>query len=1331
MSHGLKLLGPVLALFILSTGVLADSGQTTAPPPQAALGIETVVNLGVPVGNAPLPRFLALNSVGRQLYVLSEGEAQQGNLLTVFDLESRKFSRQIRLNRGDFEPLGLEFDPTAGLLYALVRERYGSTRPVLAVIDSKILQVTQQIPDIEAFTVDGGLLYAVKAGELLAVNLANNSLEQAQQTALTPGFSYGPLAVDSANNRLYLARSADSSASIDIFEASTLSPLANAMTDSKIINLLPQPATNQLLFTTDQGGFRILNRITSQGELSDLPIELGPYSGAAGIALSPDGASLFYSNGQWGTDPGEEPALVELNAATLNQTQTIPLLTNVDDLVIDDQMDRAYAVYPFDHHLYLIDLSTSTFEIENTAIRLRDALFDASNKRLFVTDSANRVRRLDPVTLEPQTETRLQNNWADYGFKRWGWSGQLALDSSREQLYVSGLPGTVLDAATLSEIATIDPGGQFEPDPGGDTVYLSNCGITPLNADTLSRSPVIPGTAARPDGLSPNPCVTSTRLDSDNRWLYAVVSNGVPGSNSGSYLYVYDVSVQPNLIFSDTNISLTDVTPDPADRRAFVSYIRHSNRRLFTLDVPEKKYTHQLMGVWGKTRYSPTSNRLFVIDRAWPRLLVLDADTLDVQDELQLPGPNFRLAALDSSADRLYLLDDRGNLLTAAPGAKTPPPVEPSSALAGQADGPVLELTAPGDGPIFARIDSRTGEFSHEPHLYRRSDANNQSWAAVDQGLPPLPVEALAVSPTVAADQTLFTGLLAAGQTGGLYKSIDGGNGWQPAMTGLRDLWVNSLTIAPDFAETGLIFAETTYGGLHFSADGGDIWQPIAEPDPNGFFPTSSSEYAVAIGPDSILISQPLEAMRGIFRATRRPNGDLSSWQPVLDQTAALLAISPDGKTALALGSILWSSTDSGRTWQAGGAGLFQDTSAQPQQFIFSPNFKDDQTAYLFYRDPTGNEQAVLFRSTDGGQNWFPWQPAAGSPIFSALTMTADGDFLLGDAVGQLTQLAPGNLRYATSNLPTGLFPLDSVAAAGSGDILFAASGAQGVFKSTNGGRSWNRTAYPVRTQPFGSRPFRVAAAGSGKTVFVASGFSLHRSTDGGTTWQPLASGDGSLSFPAQQVALSPTFDRDQTLLANTPGAVYRSRDGGDNWARVLAVDSENWSTDVLAFAPDGRTAYVRFGYGQPLYSSDDGGQTWAVQPTSSGDEYFSILNFATNNQGLLTAAVEYDRKLLQTGPQTPPWRNLSELLPPELTSVNAVGYRSNGNLYVGGQGGLFVSSDNGQSWQAQPTYELPANATITGLAVTDSVLVVSLDTGEIFRFTEGEFGWKAISIIK
>ena len=766
--------------------------------------------------------------------------------------------------------------------------------------------------------------------------------------------------------------------------------------------------------------------------------------------------------------------------------------------------------------------------------------------------------------------------------------------------------------------------------------------------------------------------------------------------------------------------------PDPENQRAFVSHIRHSNRRLRTLDIPAQTYPNQIIGIWGTSLYSPETNRLYLRDRELNRLLALDGETLNIVDDLALPpGDNFRLLALDPTSERLFLANNSGNLMVVSPGPVNGLTSPPTPAAGLEADGAILSL-AEADDSVFGRINSTVGTLVSEARLYTTNASD--SWLNLSRTLPPYPVQSFGVPASFSTQKTIFASVLLPGQSGGLYKSTDGGTFWQPAMYGLRDVWVNRIFVDPNFSTTNVILAQTTYGGLHVSMDGGTSWEPLAQLNPDDQFPISASEFGAAFSTNGkVLVSQALEDMYGLYRANITPSGQLSPWEPVFDIPASQLGLSPNGDTALAYGTALWRSTDSEQTWQQVGAGLSGVENLQPGPILFSPDFANDNTVYFFFGG-NASQSGVLFRSTDGGQRWQRWQSPADNHIFTAIATGSNGDFILGDSQTNLLQLPANQINWIESTLPNFQFPLDDIAIAAD-DVLLAVSRQHGLFNTTNGGRNWQPTNFPARSGGFSLKPYQLALSPDyliDETIFIATGLSLYRSTDGGRTWQSLTMGAGSESFQAQQVTLSPNFTSDQTLLASTPLSVYRSTNGGDTWKLVLSSRVEASTTDVLAFSPDGQTAYARFGFGTTLFVSTDGGNTWQPQP-SGQDESFAIISTAVDNDGILTAAVEFDKRLLRT----PAWQDLSEQLPTDLATVNALGYNPSGRLYVAGQGGIIYTDDNGRSWQDFPTNGLGESPNITDLSVSTSTLLAALSDDALFRFDQRDNRWLNVSIIK
>lgn len=107
-----------------------------------------------------------------------------------------------------------------------------------------------------------------------------------------------------------------------------------------------------------------------------------------------------------------------------------------------------------------------------------------------------------------------------------------------------------------------------------------------------------------------------------------------------------------------------------------------------------------------------------------------------------------------------------------------------------------------------------------------------------------------------------------------------------------------------------------------------------------------------------------------------------------------------------------------------------------------------------------------------------------------------------------------------------------------------------GLFRSDDGGRSWQAVALPAKSallDVMGITPHPEAAG----TIYVATHEAgVFRTTDGGQTWRAVNAGLGGLDVHG--VAIDPREPR--TLHAAVRGrgeGIYRSTDGGNKWTRV------------------------------------------------------------------------------------------------------------------------------------------------------------------------------------
>ena len=111
-----------------------------------------------------------------------------------------------------------------------------------------------------------------------------------------------------------------------------------------------------------------------------------------------------------------------------------------------------------------------------------------------------------------------------------------------------------------------------------------------------------------------------------------------------------------------------------------------------------------------------------------------------------------------------------------------------------------------------------------------QSPNGGRAWRFAGEGIPPVPVLSIAVSP----DFKKVSGAVFAGTDGaGLYRSLDGGKSWQAITPFPTDdaTWSQATINTLYFNPQGILFVGTSEQGILASPDLGKTWQSLLQID--------------------------------------------------------------------------------------------------------------------------------------------------------------------------------------------------------------------------------------------------------------------------------------------------------------------------------------------------------------------------------------------------------------------------------------------------------------------------------------------------------------------
>ena len=349
---------------------------------------------------------------------------------------------------------------------------------------------------------------------------------------------------------------------------------------------------------------------------------------------------------------------------------------------------------------------------------------------------------------------------------------------------------------------------------------------------------------------------------------------------------------------------------------------------------------------------------------------------------------------------------------------------------------------------------------------------------------------------------------------------------------------------------------------------------PQGSPYHNLFATTDNNIYAVS--------------QTSLYRLSQ--NG--TTWMKINDNLPFNLFLSPRTEHRGVIYAVdtneIYASTDYGETWHA--------FCAKPNGEVVKPIItgitQDNLIMYLAYK------QKGVFRSTDAGKNWMPFNNGltnrkiyAAAKIGSTVFIGTNKGLYRSKSNGwDLLPIDPSKSVHSIATLENNLYVVTG-ADFRSPDYFKKVERSKTphrIYHSTDSGSSWTEITPAYQSSepaPIYRGSTKINAAN--KSLWVL-GLPSFRSMDGGKTWTNM--GMNLNLLPALYSSVQVLNEHTYFKVAET--GIIRTTDGGDTWHPFTQGTVNTWVQDVVAFN-DRLYVYT----GTKFYRSVDDGNTWKEIP--------------------------------------------------------------------------------------------------------------------------------------
>lgn len=493
-------------------------------------------------------------------------------------------------------------------------------------------------------------------------------------------------------------------------------------------------------------------------------------------------------------------------------------------------------------------------------------------------------------------------------------------------------------------------------------------------------------------------------------------------------------------------------------------------------------------------------------------------------------------------------------------------------------------------------------------------------------------------------------------------------------------------SIAIDANDPDCIYIGAAQGGVWKSENEGRDWCAISD------YEASLAIGCVTVDPSVVVDGRS----QRIFVGTGEPNGSDSYY-----------------------GSGILFSDDGGDTWVNRASVLFNRDAFSTIKVDPSNN------QHLYAATDVG-----LYESTDEGVNWTLLESGTFFDLIVNFGLPEGDELIVGRFGVGIRRSQDGGATFTTlsSGLPASFGRIALAQAPSDSQTIYAAfsdgfGGLTGMFITTDGGATWTSIGNPAGTRQTGYN-FVLAVDPSDVNKVIFGEVELWRTTNGGTSWNRISP---NVHADQHAVAYHPT-NANKVYLGND-GGFFFSTDNGATW------DHRNKGLATLQYYGFGQhpslDAVILGG------TQDNGAQRYLGHPawehSALGDGAFAAIDFSDTTKFYESRWWNFPSFRSDAAGNPGTWQNKKTgittdnnwFYPPLVMDPN------NSNVLYTGYDGVWRTSNNADNW-TDITGSLSGGSNVTAITVAPSnsnILYAGLQNGRVFRVTFSGGSWSAIDV--